>query len=935
MTRISLTFAARALTGGALLFCITACIKSGTDQGPKLPQLPEATAKGIVMDTDGNPVSNAYITVDSITTFTDQRGRFRLDNKPAQPKIVHVDARLTSVSAPGGGILDTLNVAGSFDAVNGVFERPIVMPNFAKGVSASISVNNGAILSGTLTDPSTGVQLVLDGAIATIPGTSATQATLRFVSIPPEAVTAALRVVGQERAGIAYFAISPSNLQFTSAPVARIADTTFGVAAAISASKAVSPELDYLDPSAGTWTVNGAATISGGFVRSSLVQDGGIYCLSVALPAQRRTIVTARLLDQNLEPLTSAIALARDGRASITDNNGLLAIPDVTAADANDTPFLVNLQMFSTPYLTQHAMRADLITPQVGPGLTTDFSDRPIATVPAGRVRVLPVFEGEKRANARVGAASMFGGRFEDSQFATKQGAEFWDVPVGYYEVTAVDDFNDANALRAAARGNVKIAGGSADIQLFMQRSRLRTPKQRGRVREVAVRSTSLTPVFNSFHMLGLNGSNNQLGFSPYGVGGFGRALPGQVLTTAAQEVSASAFGTSGLDLYRRRAFHSQLTEASLRRSPVSAFLNYLPKGYDRASAFFGNVTQNTDPNAVVPVNGAYATEVRARHTASFEKRLSVVMGAEQEPGASLAQVARRPSTQDAAFEVLAPVGHATIALVERDAANAEANIGNITKVGFLSEEASFFAERKQRDVALALASNTTISTTLAGALAPQGISLVLEDSAGRGIDIGAQSDFTYNGGNGALQVRVPSGAGGRVAIVATASGATANGSSFEAAAANVTGETAPFQFLTIPELNAPAPPVGEKIQIAPTTTGISWSADPAASEIVIQLARVATQTESDGKIVKQDSEWSVRLPGTETNFIFPTTPSSHKNVPVPVFFESGATYLLTIEARQYLQYEERVAGTSPDAGTAGYFRVRAVSRTSVEVKIP
>lgn len=933
MQRRLLIFFAHAAAAATLL-AIGGCIKSGSEIGPKLPQLEEESSTGIVMDSDGNPISNAYVTVGPDLTFTDQRGRFRFRSKSAQKKIVNIDARFTSVPAPGGGIFDTLVIAGTFEQAHGVFPRPIVMPNFAKGVSAEIIVNTGAPLAGILTDPTTGAQLDLNGAVAFIPGSSVTKTTLRFVSIPATAVPKELTINGEPRAGALYFALAPADLAFSFNPTVRIADTTFGVAAAIGGGKVVSPETDHIFPPTGEWIMSGPASVNAGFLSTPAVVGGGIHCISIALPTARRTIVTGRILDQNLDPMESAVLLARDGRSTTTNKDGLFAIPDVSATDANDVTQNVILQMLSTPFLTQHAMRVDALTGQPGPGFTTDFTDRPIATVPSGRVRILPIFEGEKQQNARIGVAELYGGRFEDAQFATLAGTEFWDVPVGFFEVTAVDDFNDVNALRTATRGNVKTAGSTTDLKVFLQRSRIRTPVHLGKIRQVAVRTNSLTPVFNSFHMLGLDGSGNQQGYSHAGLAGFGHALPGIVLTTVGQEVEASAFGTAGVDLYRKRAFHSQSTQAVFRRSPVSAFLNYLPKGYDRAGAFFGNVTQLTDANITVPVNGAFAVEVRSHHSESFERRIAIAMGAQRDVATDIPASAKRPNFSDPTFETLAPIGRSTIVAIERDAATSNSLNGKITKFGFVTDEQTFFAKRAEADIALTGAPNTTIQTTLAGGIAPQKVSLILETEDGQGVDLGDQTDFTFNIGNGALGVAAPAPVGEeRVGIVTSASGATANGSSFDVAAACVAGEA--FEFITIPELTAAAPPPGQKIIIAPTTVGISWAGDPDTSETFIKITRAATQNDPNGKIVNLDSEWTVRIPGNGSSFIFPTTPASSKNVAVPIFFESGKVYNLTIESRKYVNYDERTAATSPDAGVASFFNIRALSRTTVEVQIP
>ncbi|MFN0207614.1 MAG: carboxypeptidase-like regulatory domain-containing protein [Planctomycetota bacterium] len=911
---------------------LAGCIKSGTDVGPQLPQIEEESSSGIVMDTNGNPVSNAYVTVGTELTFTDQRGRFRFRERPNAPQVVRIDARLSSANAGPGGIFDILTIFGNFQSKLGVFDRPFMIPNFAGGASANISVNLGQPLAGTLVDPATGAELILTGAVATLADATNNQTTIRFISIPAESVTQALEVGGVARAGILYFAISPANLNFTTSPVVRIGDTTFGVAAAIADGKVITPELDRIGALDGKWGLAGAAQVAGGFVTSSAVDSGGIFSLSIQSPIGNQTIVTARIVDQELEPLQNAVALARDGRASLTDSDGLLAIPGVVAADANGVPINVSLTMMPPAFRAQPTSRIDILPGQPGAGLTTDFNDRPLPTVPSGRARVLPIFEGEKQIGARVGLASAIGGLFDDAQFATIQGTEFWDVPLGIFNTIAVDDHNSDYSLRAVGRAKIKLAGSTADLNVFLRKTRVQSKAHKGSVREVSVRSMSLTPVFNTYHQLGLDGAAIQNGFSSGGFARFGRVLPGLAYTTSAQEIDAPGLGIGGIDIFRKRAFHTHFSEAAFRRAPFAATLNRMLFGYDRAGSIFGNVTQLTNPGAVAPVNGAYAVELRPFRTRGFEDVLSIAMTAQSDFAVALPPDGKRPSFNNSAFEALVPVGLASLAIVERDAADANSNIGNITRFGGVSAVKTYFARRDEQDVVLDIPVNHLFSTTIAGPSLPSSISLVYETTEGFGAPLGDQSAFTINGAD--LDITIPSPAANRVGIVGFASGATANGSTFETYAAIVSNEAGSMSFLTIPVIAAPAPPMGEQIIISPQTTGITWAGDAFANETILTMTRVNTAPDSTGKNVKTESEWSARVPGSVSTFIFPKTPAISKNFPVPVFFESGAVYTLTIESRRYLNYDERSAATSPDSARPSYFNVRALARTRVDVKV-
>lgn len=913
---------------------LTGCVKSGSETGPALPELGFGSATGVVIDPAGRPVSNAYVTVDGELKFTDSQGRFRFNGAKQQPKIVEVDARRTASTGNTTGIYDRIVVEGSFLESPGVFAHPVVMPDFSQGASANIAVNTGAALAGTLTDPATGAELLLTGAVATIPGSTATAATIRFVTFPADRTPKPLDVQGVARAGALYFAIAPADLEFTVPPVVRVGDAIHGIAAALGNAKAVNPELDVLDPTTGRWALAGSAAVGGGFLSSGAVADGGIYCISTASPFTRRTIITARVLDQNLEPLRGALAFSRDGRSSVADKDGLLAIPDVPAADADDAVLPVSLSILPAPFLYQQALRKDTIPGKPGAGQITDFEDRPVPTLPAGRIRVLPLFEGQPAVNSRIGASGAFQSVFDASHISTKKGTEFWDVPVGPFILTAVREFDENLILRIAQRRSVPTAGATVDINMYLRRTRLQSFEQKGNVRSLALRGMSLTPVFNSFHMVGVDGESNQNGFSPGGLAGFGKQLPGPVLSTAGQEVEVPALGSDGIDLYRRRVFHSQRSTGLFRRSIIEASIDRMPPGgFDRACGVFGNASGLTNPAVVAPLNGHYAVEVRTTRFATFEERVGVALGAKREVEANIPSfAAKRPEFTNANYEGLAPIGRATVALVERDAVSPDAVAGPITRFGFVTNVETDFGRRLELDINVSSAATLPLPTTVQGGIDPQTVSVVFEPSGGPGIDLGRQ-EFTFNGGTKALAANVPA-AAQRSALIAGASFNAANGSLVTANAAAVTGE-GNMRFLTPPVIAAPAPLPGEKIQINPTVNGISWAADPETHETLLTLTRRGTGPQSDGKVIKIDNVWTVRLPGSPSNFVFPQTPVSAKNVPVPVFFESGAVYTLTIEVRRYLDYDERTAATSPEAAQSYLFAARAVSRATVDVQIP
>src|SRR5258705_11315715 len=326
----------------ALALALPCCVGSGSEVGPQLPDLPEGSVSGVVMTPAGEPVCGAQVNLGTRLTFTDSHGRFRFIGNDGGAGLLTVDGTLTTTTTPPGAILDSLAISIAFAGGNALVTAPVILPDFRAAASATISVNQGAALAGVLVDPATGAQLDLAGAVATLPDATATSTTIRFVSVTPDSISKALTVGGVVRAGALYFAIAPAALTFTTSPTVRVTDATFGIAAAIAGGKTVTPELDALT-AAGTWALEGPATIGGGLLSSLAVETGGMHAISVACPTANRTIVTAQTTDRVFNLLPRVGGLCRDGRTSGSNGFGNLTIQDVCAADANDAPIAVPL----------------------------------------------------------------------------------------------------------------------------------------------------------------------------------------------------------------------------------------------------------------------------------------------------------------------------------------------------------------------------------------------------------------------------------------------------------------------------------------------------------------------------------------------------------------------------------------------------------------
>jgi hypothetical protein len=237
----------------------------------------------------------------------------------------------------------------------------------------------------------------------------------------------------------------------------------------------------------------------------------------------------------------------------------------------------------------------------------------------------------------------------------------------------------------------------------------------------------------------------------------------------------------------------------------------------------------------------------------------------------------------------------------------------------------------------VAAAAPVPVMTSVSGAV-PLAFrtSLVAEIADGNGLDLGDQADAAFNALTGELVVAVPSIGASKTAAALTATGTTANGSAFFTSAAAILTPGEAASFLTIPEVTAPAPPPGQRIQLDPTGAGLTWAADPNTEETVIRVSRVGVKTNTGGELVQTTQDWLLTLPGPLTFPVkFPVAPPNLGDHPVPGFFEAGAVYDLSIEVRSFVEYDARTATTSPDILKAGYFKLRAVARTQTQFQVP
>lgn len=405
---------------------VGACgVGSGSDIGPRLEPLPDASCKVVVLDDQGRGVVSAFVRVGAVQALTGRNGRGDLLASPRGRQLVGVDAR-------DGAAVDADNLAAYQVAVtiNGP-DLPAVLyvPNLPDTASAVVTLG---------TQATTTVVTSTAGAIVTIP----TGSSVGTTGASPSIVTVRVGDLGAGHlpgdlpapaSGARLFGagvwIDPAGLTCAPGATLDVADD-LGIGSGAA-------RLFRLGATTGEWSELAPGTAAGGrIVATGVIDTGGLYAFGVDVAATTR--VTGRIVD--VAGLVVADAMVNvDHLRTISDRDGNFAVDGVAATTAAAAPRSAVVEWFAGGVCLP--ARGTSTVPLAVP--TTAAGDLALDTILAGNVRVLQVERGLAQAFRPARISSLLGDVALTTTLDVDGAAVFEDVPAEYFgfqEGRAIDE---------------------------------------------------------------------------------------------------------------------------------------------------------------------------------------------------------------------------------------------------------------------------------------------------------------------------------------------------------------------------------------------------------------------------------------------------------------------------------------------------------------
>lgn len=399
---------------GASLLLAACDVGTGSDIGPRLPFLPNASCKCVVLDDGGRAVSGAVVEVGNARAVTGRNGRGELFAEPRGRVLVRVDG--TNGAAVAGDLLAAYTVAMSVTGrdLPAVLHVPDLSASGAATLSlgtqvapVSVASAGGAVLTvgaATTVGAPAGVANVVvrlgDLPAVRLPG-----------ELPPPPAGALL--VGQA------VLVSPPDVWFTpGASIETADDLALGAGTA---------KLFFLDPETGEWTavLGGGIAAGGRIVSNGAVSRSGIYVFAAEVAA---ATVTGRVVDAAGRPVPDVLVRV-DHLATQSRGDGSFAVSGVPAVQADGSGRQTTVELFAGgEWLPARASRQFAVAPGI-----VALGDLALDTIATVNVRVQQVTLGRADAIRPVRLSTLEGAY----AMATTSDAEgqslFEDVPVGWF----------------------------------------------------------------------------------------------------------------------------------------------------------------------------------------------------------------------------------------------------------------------------------------------------------------------------------------------------------------------------------------------------------------------------------------------------------------------------------------------------------------------
>lgn len=395
---------------------LTACTGSGTDIGPRLDVIPDASSKVVVLDDQGRGVVAAVATIGAARAVTGRNGRGDFLATPRGRVLLTVDG--DAAAATAGDHLGRLTIATTITAD---VPSPVWLPDLPG--SAAVTLDLGTQPGAVDVLGVAGSKLTIAAGTSVGSGGGGPTVRVRLGELSPQHVPGDLP--------------TPDSGAFLCSKVVCIdpADVTFAAAADLEVADDLglgsgSAVLLHLDVATGEWeTVAATATAAGGRITASGgVAGGGCYVFAVEVPA---VTVSGRVLDDDGRALPD-VMVAVDQRRTVTGGDGRFTIGAVPAALADASARQAALELFAGgSWLPARAAT----TVAVAAG-NQDLGDLTLDTVLAGNIRVQQVVRGRADALRPARLSSLRAGVALAVMSDERGQAFFEDVPAEYFGFT-------------------------------------------------------------------------------------------------------------------------------------------------------------------------------------------------------------------------------------------------------------------------------------------------------------------------------------------------------------------------------------------------------------------------------------------------------------------------------------------------------------------
>lgn len=841
----------------ATFAAFAACdVGDGSEIGPDLPILPDASCKVVVLDDQGRGVVGATVTVDGgARAITGRNGRSDLLASPRGRRVVRVDA--ADAAATAGDRLASYRVALSITGQD--LPAALHVPELPDAASVVLPAGTQA---GTTTVTSTaGASLLVPaGCSVGAPGGAADVVVrlgdLQTVHLPGDLPVAAS---GAWLFGRGLW-IDPAGATFTPPADLDVPDE-LGIGAGGTAS------LFRLDQTTGEWLLVADDAVGTGsrLVVSGAVAEGGLFVFGQTVPA---ATVSGRVVSAT--GITVANALVRvDHLHTTSGGDGRFVVERVAAVAADGAPRSAAIELFAGG--SWLPARAQTTAPL--PTSLVEVGDLTLDTLLAGNVRVQQVVKGRADAVRPARLSTLRG----DVALTTTSDANgqvvFEDVPCEYFGFQEGRAIDSRDVLYGQAVAYLDLGRRWVDANQFLQERTWYLGGRRSRT--LVTDALGSGPLENAWVVQGAVPGEGRVGETREAGALFAsRDFAGRATASRRSERDGRVL-ISAFSIVDPFGDHTELPLQRLRRSPVAAF--------DRHGLVAGTLL-GADP--------ARQHELRATRRLSVQEWWDEI--AEGGPAPSSLPLDVDPAATHAEFVVGVPAIGGNVAVAEL---TSPGGVKTLQALGVLADLLPTEGQRIARDVALdALATtNFVVAGALATAppeldLAQLTMALALQQPSGRIVDAARGLRGNHVAAGGDLVLTLPP-LGGPLAghgWLALLDGSWANGGSTLRCSA----------LISVPRPSPlPAFPNGAVTFGAfPTLSAPANGAAVPAAGFTVQLALPANALHGALELRSDTGaevlSWQVILPPYATEFAFVTLP---QDVPTPLL--PGRTWTLTVSA--------------------------------------